>query len=307
MKGQIMHRLVRSFAVLVFVAFGAGTASAQDATPSSSESLLAGQGFPELTVTANDDGLVDAPTSIDAGRYLITFENTGGNPAALDFVGVADGTTYDAVAELYATANSGDSIPDEVYDTPIAGGVRVAAGESDQVIVDLTPGAWVIGNSTESDDSGNTMGPKTYELTVTGTFPTVDVPTTDVEVGMFEMGFDMPDQIGAGPAVWSVTNTGDQPHFIELARYPTPFTERQILSTFEFVESDDPGATPAADALDPQDLELVFGSEILSPGMTNWLEIDLEPGYYVALCFIPDQATGIPHTLMGMIKVFEVT
>ncbi len=104
-----MHRLVRLFAVFLFVAFGAGSASAQDATPSS-ESLLAGQEFPELTVTANDDGLVDAPTSIDAGRYLITLNNTGSNAAELALVGVSDDSTYDATAELYTMAEIGESL-----------------------------------------------------------------------------------------------------------------------------------------------------------------------------------------------------
>jgi hypothetical protein len=37
-----------------------------------------------------------------------------------------------------------------------------------------------------------------------------------------------------------------------------------------------------------------------------WLALDLQPGTYVALCFIPDEAPGAPHALLGMIQVFTV-
>lgn len=58
---------------------------------------------------------------------------------------------------------------------------------------------------------------------------------------------------------------------------------------------------------DISQLDLVFDSSPLSSGMTNWLQLDLEPGHYVALCFFPDRATGMPHALLGAIKVFTVT
>ncbi|CAA9574551.1 MAG: hypothetical protein AVDCRST_MAG33-2895 [uncultured Thermomicrobiales bacterium] len=45
---------------------------------------------------------------------------------------------------------------------------------------------------------------------------------------------------------------------------------------------------------------------MLSTGQTNWVAIDLEPGYYVALCFITDPESGAPHAMLGMIELFEV-
>ena len=44
----------------------------------------------------------------------------------------------------------------------------------------------------------------------------------------------------------------------------------------------------------------------LSPGETAWTEVDLAPGTYVALCFVFDPATGMPHAAMGMVAVFTV-
>jgi hypothetical protein len=36
------------------------------------------------------------------------------------------------------------------------------------------------------------------------------------------------------------------------------------------------------------------------------LALDLAPGTYIALCFVPDEETGVPHALMGMVQVFTV-
>ena len=35
-------------------------------------------------------------------------------------------------------------------------------------------------------------------------------------------------------------------------------------------------------------------------------ELWLEPGRYVLLCFVPDEETGQPHALLGMVEEFTV-
>jgi len=44
----------------------------------------------------------------------------------------------------------------------------------------------------------------------------------------------------------------------------------------------------------------------MSAGNTVWSLLDLKPGTDVAVCFVPDAQTGMPHFLMGMYTPFTV-
>jgi hypothetical protein len=57
----------------------------------------------------------------------------------------------------------------------------------------------------------------------------------------------------------------------------------------------------------PPPFEDAGGMQALDAGKTGWLTLDLEPGTYVALCFVPDPASGTAHMDMGMIVPFSVT
>ena len=47
------------------------------------------------------------------------------------------------------------------------------------------------------------------------------------------------------------------------------------------------------------------GVSTIPPGETSWVELDLAPGRYIALCVISGP-TGQPHALMGMTKEFAI-
>jgi hypothetical protein len=48
-----------------------------------------------------------------------------------------------------------------------------------------------------------------------------------------------------------------------------------------------------------------FGAE--TPGNGGWLRLDLAPGRYAAICFVPDdQPPHMPHAAMGMVVAFTV-
>jgi hypothetical protein len=38
-----------------------------------------------------------------------------------------------------------------------------------------------------------------------------------------------------------------------------------------------------------------------------WPLLDLEPGTYVAVCWVPDSRNGMPHVMEGMLDVFTVS
>jgi hypothetical protein len=44
----------------------------------------------------------------------------------------------------------------------------------------------------------------------------------------------------------------------------------------------------------------------MSAGYTNFMELVLAAGEYVALCFVPDVETGAPHAALGMVMPFVV-
>ena len=45
---------------------------------------------------------------------------------------------------------------------------------------------------------------------------------------------------------------------------------------------------------------------VLSPQATSWLDVNLEPGHYLAACMVPF-GTGYPHAMDGMYVFFDLT
>jgi hypothetical protein len=55
--------------------------------------------------------------------------------------------------------------------------------------------------------------------------------------------------------------------------------------------------------------ESAFSWSPMSPETRAWVEVNLEPGRYVAVCFIPDLSSQemLAHFRHGMIKLFTVS
>jgi hypothetical protein len=67
------------------------------------------------------------------------------------------------------------------------------------------------------------------------------------------------------------------------------------------------GGTPPPGAPDPVQPSLGFVTGTQSPGTTQYLALDLEPGYYALLCFVGDpNQGGVPHSIAGMIEVVPI-
>ena len=97
-----------------------------------------------------------------------------------------------------------------------------------------------------------------------------------------------------------MTNTGEQPHFMELIRVPAGTTANDILGLIGMA------ATPESGGINPEAIEGMGGLSTISPGVTGYIELNLTPGTYVAVCFVPDHDSGAPHIMLGMISVFTV-
>jgi hypothetical protein len=324
----VLRRLSALMAVIAAVAMlFAGTASiaAQDATPVAAM-FTDTMGLPELQVTISDTAFEGVPAETAAGRYLVTLNITAADGGGLGFLQLPEGMTFDDFTALFAgppaspeagmadmgtpamegspPAGGGPegAAPEWIYTTKLAGGTGGGPGQTLQVIVDLTPGNWVVWG----DDPEAPQPP--LPLTVTGETPATPgpEPTAAATATMFEYGFNVEGTLAAGPQTLKVTNVGAQPHFLVLLKSPVEVTKEQVG---QIVELDMTGGTPAPDSglPNPEEFTDVGYVATLSTGSTAWIPVNLEPGYYVLLCFFPDIASGAPHAALGMYEVVDVT
>ncbi len=170
-------------------------------------------------------------------------------------------------------------------------------GQTNLALVDLSPGRYLVLSDTiqQFEVIGDAATPMAT--------PEAEVPIVDGTVRLFDFNFEFPDTIAAGRQIWAVTNTGEQPHELLLARSPQPVTTEQVM---ELMAGESEEATPTGGGSSFADFEPAGGMGWLSPGLTAWTEVDLEPGTYVALCFVFDPETGLPHVAHGMVAVFTV-
>jgi hypothetical protein len=88
-------------------------------------------------------------------------------------------------------------------------------------------------------------------------------------------------------------------HFLELQHVKEGTTVDEVLATFQGPESQGPP---------PWFMPGSVSTDVLAPHRSMTLDYDLPPGQYVALCFMPDpDMHGMPHALMGMIKMIHLS
>jgi hypothetical protein len=282
--------------ILALVLSAPAAIAAQEATPQGSGSDLAALGYPELLVRVNGDTFEMPETTVAAGRTLIRLENVGEESWHGFMLQVPqDVTDEQVVADLGPEAEAPPPWLFEAFYPGFPG--ETLPGQTSLALVDLRPGRYIV--------LGDTVQPFEVvgDVATPGATPEAERPVIDGTVRLFDFNFEFPDTVDAGPQLWEVTNTGEQPHELLLARSPEPVTAEQVM---ELMAGESEEATPTGVGPSFGDFEPVGGIGWLSPGLTAWTEVDLEPGTYVALCFVFDPETGLPHVAMGMVAVFTV-
>ncbi len=313
-------------AAMLLLVIGATPAAArQDATPTSG---LADLGLPELDVTVTADAFEGIPDQLEAGRYLVTVsaaEDTefGGGvgfiqPAGMtaeeflsalsgppDETGVGAAATPMGAAPEATPAEGGamEGPPPFVFESTYAGGTFAEAGQTAEVVLDLTPGEWIAW----ADDPEAPQEPVVIE--VTGEMPAdLPEPAASATVTMSEYDFTVDGALKAGPQVVKVENIGAQPHFVVAAKVPDGLTAEQIETVLEEEMQAEMSGTPVAYSdFNPEEDAIPVGfTATQSTGTSQWTSLDLEPGTHVLICFFPDIADGQPHAYKGMYSIFEV-
>lgn len=298
-------------AVLVAPALGLGLLTAFAAEPAAMPEIDARlQGFPTATVRLTDDAIL-APAEIAAGPTVMIVENEEEGPGHAFIFRVPDEVTN---AELATTLSGGtiiESTPDWFWTADFLGNADRATTEHPSVaLIGMEPGRYVVGDPyrpTTEFAQFNVTGPALGE---------VKLPDADLSIELFEMGFSLPDELEGGSQLWEVENTGAMLHEVAIFPVPESATPEQVqeaISAELAVEfgGDAAEARATIDALGADwvgwSSHLVAGIGVLSPQAATLAQVDLESGTYGAVCYIPEPNSGMPHLMLGMTKVFEVT
>jgi hypothetical protein len=248
----------------------------------------------------------ELPTQMTPGYTLFTLQSDAATSDGLTVFRLHEGTTLEAFeaasdridqafmegGDVVAALNEGLALVDVLAE------VSSEPGERRSVGVVLTEGRYALEYAPQAEGPSE----RTYhEFRVEGAAG-APAPTADATVHMVDFAFAFPPNLPAGAQTWHVRNVGEQLHHIVV------FTLAEGATLDDFVGFMEDGGPPDPGEAEPLS-EPVDHIGIMSAGQESYHFLDLAPGQYVAVCFLPDHlgnATGQPHLMLGMMQVFQV-
>lgn len=246
---------------------------------------------PEVTITAKEYAF-EVPASIGGGVVTVKLSNTGQEPHMAQLIRLNDGVTFD---QLQAALQAGDpgaalslvSVAGGIYTTP--------PGATQAATLDLKAGDYAVMDFGAGEDQVPYMVKGMLQpFKVTAGSSSAE-PASDVAVTLKEYSFEMPTELKAGSHTFKVSNQGTQPHEILLLKLAEGKTMADVQAALSNPES---GGPPPGD--------MVGGALAIGPGLRSWTTLELTPGNYMAICFIPDSGDGKSHLEHGMMMPIKV-
>lgn len=273
-------------AVLATAAAGAAVPNAAVVTTGAADSTAA----EHVTIVATDYAF-QAPDSIRAGVVDLHLVDHGKAPHQAWLVRLEDGKTLkDALRAL-----SKGRMPPWMVNVGGPNAVMPGGGEADATLL-LAPGSYgIICLVPNAKGVPHVFLGMSRALRVTGPAAgaSAALPAADDTIGLTNYAFLVSHPLGAGRHRLLFVDRADQPHeavFVRLAPGKSP---EDFAAWTDTQQGPPPGA-------------MVGGITGLSPGREAEAEVDLTPGRYGLICFLPDRKDGKPHFMHGMITEFTV-
>lgn len=244
------------------------------------------------------------PASIEAGPVRLALENNTTQERAHGIYRLKEGVNLEAAKQIIVDEFAGNLSPEELavaYKTYVAGfyggAVFLSLGETKEVLVTLEPGQYVVYADYIGEEGFPLLEPEQVTvLEVTASRNSSEQLTPDYVVKTVDHAFALPPDIKAGRHLWRVENLGHQDHFMFVYELLLGKTLQDVLT---FLQGQ--GESPLVN-----DRKAV-GVHALSAGLSNDVWLELKEGEYIAICFITDPETGLPHAMLGMTQTFTVT
>ena len=229
---------------------------------------------------------ITAPKSVEAGNVEMTFTNSGKKDHSAQLFRIDEGhTTEEALKAGEQWGETGKAaLPEWIH---LVGGLPTTpGGKSSTAKAQLEPGNYAVVDI-DSD------APVLADFEVTGEGGG-EAPTAEAKIQAKEYTFTT-SGLKAGQNEVLFENTGKQPHHVVGIGIAGDATIEDVKKFFK-TEKGKP----------PIDESKGFSTAVIDGGGKQVVDLDLKPGRYAVLCFIPDREGGPPHAARGMIVEAEV-
>lgn len=295
---------------------------AQDASPVASPDMeMAGAfdmtGLTEIVISAEQYTFTAAvPGSMSEGWYIITLQNNTDALASANLALLPESASGGDLSSLMSKSfrGEGGDLPSWWDMATFAGGNVAAPGESTSTLAHLTPGKWFMFStnpaSVQSPSSFMVLTPQeledNYGISAAPedatpmASPDVAASTSAPEGVVATVRVDMSDSaltldgapVGGDQIVLQAINSGEQVHDLIL------------LHTAEVLDEDGAASLAMSWAKgEDTDATAIGGVGTLSPSLTAFTAMNVEPGTYAVFSSLPDAEGGLQFD-NGLVAIF---
>jgi hypothetical protein len=244
-----------------------------------------------LTYVAGDFSF-DGPDTAPAGLTTVTLQNAGAEMHHVLLVRLDDGHS---LADLFAAMDGGGPMP--AWAVEVGGPNAPGPGQTLSATVQLEAGRYAVLCVIPSPSDGvpHLMKGMAKELVVTAGPRQAAAPAPSIELVLTDYAFEFSAPLTAGTHTIRVRTAAPhrQSHEALFARLEPGRTAADLAHWAE-APNGPPPATP------------IGGTTGMAPGEWNDVTLELTPGRYAILCFLPDVGDGMPHVVHGMMTEFVI-
>ena len=245
-----------------------------------------------ITIVASDFKY-DAPDTIAAGMVSLKLVNKGPELHHISIARLTGGKTFADFGRAMKAMKPTDQPP--AWMETVAGPNAPVPGGEQVLTEELTPGNYVlICFIPSADHVPHFAKGMVKSLTVIpSTGAVAAAPVADVTVMMTDYAWQISPVITAGKHIIRLENSATQPHEMFIVRLAKGKTPMDAAVWAETRKGPQPGVP-------------MGGVSGMAKGAVAYLPVDLTPGEYALICFLPDMKDGKPHFLHGMMKSITV-
>lgn len=247
------------------------------------------------TITAHDYSY-DAPQKIGAGLVTLRLINKGAEWHHAALVRLDGGHTLkDAATAMQGTP---ETMPPWVV--PVGGPNAIEPNREANATLSLKPGNYALVCFVPNKEGKPHMAlGMARPITVVGPESPESpdpLPAGDVKLSLTDYAFKFSKPLTAGRHVIHIRNDASQLHEIVIGKLQPGKTEEDVQ---KWLMSSTPTEAPAG--------ELIGGLAPIAAKGEATIAVDLPPGDYLLVCFVPDARDGKPHLMHGMVQRITVS